>query len=628
MDSTKQTFPRWSQITPERVAAELPRLLDEAEAAVAAIERSQADTYEGVVVALNDAMRPFGKCWGQVCHMLSVVNSESWRKVKADLLPKVVAFSLRVEQSRPLYEALRRVQAAGIADPVRRRIVEKSIQSAELSGVALEGAAKDRFNEVSSRLAELATEFSDCVLDATNAFSYEKDGVKYTIDDANYVETMKTCPDREVRERLARARALRAPENAARIDEILRLRKESAGLLGFEDYVSYSLATKCAPSVVDVFAMIDGMDAATKEKGEEEDAELIALAGSIDEPIDRVEPWDRAYLAEKLRVRKYDYSEEELKRHFEFSDVLAGLFRMVKFLFDVDVEEIVGEEKPETWHPDVRFFRVLENGKAIAHFYMDPYVRNGEKTGGAWMNDFEGRDDRRGTKPLALIVLNFKVPDAEGKTYLSMRDVETLFHEFGHALQCMLTRIGEEGAAGLALIEWDAVEVASQFMENWCLDDRTGISIPADLKAKVKAAKNFRAASMCRRQLAFSKIDMLLHGGGFSGDANALKNEMFGHFGVVTVDGDIFLNSFLHIFAGGYAAGYYGYKWSEVMSGDCYGAFEEAGLDDDEAVRRVGSEYRETILGLGGSMSAYDVFVKFRGRKPDPKPLLRQQGLA
>ena len=576
MDSTKQTFPKWSQVTPERVAEELPRLLDEAEAAVAAIERSQADTYEGVVVALNDAMRPFGKCWGQVCHMLSVVNSESWRKVKADLLPKVVAFSLRVEQSRPLYEALRRVQAAGIADPVRRRIVEKSIQSAELSGVALEGAAKDRFNEVSSRLAELATEFSDCVLDATNAFSYEKDGVKYTIDDANYVETMKTCPDREVRERLARARALRAPENAARIDEILRLRKESAGLLGFEDYVSYSLATKCAPSVVDVFAMIDGMDAATKEKGEEEDAELIALAGSIDEPIDRVEPWDRAYLAEKLRVRKYDYSEEELKRHF----------------------------------------------------YMDPYVRNGEKTGGAWMNDFEGRDDRRGTKPLALIVLNFKVPDAEGKTYLSMRDVETLFHEFGHALQCMLTRIGEEGAAGLALIEWDAVEVASQFMENWCLDDRTGISIPADLKAKVKAAKNFRAASMCRRQLAFSKIDMLLHGGGFSGDANALKNEMFGHFGVVTVDGDIFLNSFLHIFAGGYAAGYYGYKWSEVMSGDCYGAFEEAGLDDDEAVRRVGSEYRETILGLGGSMSAYDVFVKFRGRKPDPKPLLRQQGLA
>jgi len=308
--------------------------------------------------------------------------------------------------------------------------------------------------------------------------------------------------------------------------------------------------------------------------------------------------------------------------------VLDGLFRMAKFLFGIDVNKLTGDAKPEVWHPDVRFFEVVDDGKTVAHFYLDPYVRNGLKNGGAWMNEFENRDDRRGTTPLALLVLNFKPADAEGKTLLMMRDVETIFHEFGHALQCMLTRVTDESAAGLNLIEWDAVEIASQFMENWCLDDRTGISVPEDLKAKVKAAKNFRAASLCRRQLGLAKVDMLLHAKDFSGDPNKVKDEVFSHFGLQSVEGDIFLNAFSHIFAGGYSAGYYGYKWSEVMSADCYGAFEEAGLSDDEAMRKTGAEYRETILALGGSSSAYDVFVKFRGRKPSSAALLRQQGLA
>lgn len=240
------------------------------------------------------------------------------------------------------------------------------------------------------------------------------------------------------------------------------------------------------------------------------------------------------------------------------------------------------------------------------------------------MNEFRNR--RKGVKPLALVCMNIPLPNEEGKTYLPFREVETLFHEFGHALQQMLTRIEEEDAAGINLVEWDAVEVASQFMENWCLDDRTGIKVPEELKAKVRAAKNFRAASACRRQLSFAKTDMLLHGDE-TRPSNEVKKEVFSHFGYPMVEEDRFLCAFTHIFSGGYCAGYYGYKWAEVMSADCYGAFEEAGLDDDAAMKALGAKYRETVLGLGGSISAIDVFRKFRGRDPEITAILRQQGL-
>jgi oligopeptidase A len=243
------------------------------------------------------------------------------------------------------------------------------------------------------------------------------------------------------------------------------------------------------------------------------------------------------------------------------------------------------------------------------------------------MNEFGNRNDRLGLKPVALMALNFPERDKNGKCYLPFREVETVFHEFGHALQCMLTRVGEEDAAGINLVEWDAVEVASQFMENWCLDDRTGLVVPEDLKKRVLAAKNFRAASFCRRQLALGKTDMDLYTAKAEVDHDAVKRSVFTHFGMPLTDDDRFLCSFTHIFGGGYAAGYYSYKWSEIMSADAYGAFEEAGLDNDEAVQAVGRRLRETIYGLGGSKSAYDVFIEFRGRKSDVKALLRQQGL-
>ena len=659
----KNVFPDWAGFTPEKAAAELLRLLENAEKAVSAIEelRSGKDSasplaYEDFVWALDDATRELWHCWGAVGHMLGVMNSEAWRKLEEEWQPKVVAFSLWVSQSMWLYVLAKSIHnvialnefggALGLrALPVRRRIVEKMVQSAELAGVGLEGEKKARFNEIQMRLAKLGADFHNTVIDATAAFKFEKDGKAYTIDDANYPETMKHCADREVREKLYRARVTRAPENEARIDEILKLRQESAEILGFKNYAELSLATKCAPGVGAVGKMIDDLDAATVDRAKAEKDELERSGKDSASPLP-VGPWDLAYLAERLREKKYAYSEEELKKFFELEDVVKGLFKMTKFLFDVDVEEVAG--KPSVWHPDVRFFSVREKGEVIAHFYFDPFVRSGLKSGGAWMNEFrnrgKGKVEKRGgggdgdaggervTLPLAVVVTNFPQKDENGKCFLPFREVETLFHEFGHALQCMLTRIDEEDAAGINLVEWDAVEVASQFMENWCLDDRTGISVPAELKAKVRAAKNFRAATACRRQLAFAKVDIGLHSRAVDSNreqltADALKAVVFEHFGLLMIPEDRFLCAFTHIFAGGYAAGYYGYKWAEVMSADCFGAFEEAGLADDEAVRRTGSRYRETVLALGGSKSALEVFREFRGRDPEIKSLLRQQDL-
>ena len=623
------SFPDWKDFTPEFAAAELPRLLDESEKSVAAIEAAEPKAYEDFVWPLDDATRGLWRCWGMVAHMLGVMNSEAWRKVEEEWQPKIVAFSLRVSQSKKLYEIARKLVDGRwtTTNSTQRRILEKMVQGAELAGVGLEGAKKERFNEIQMKLAKLGADFHNTVIDATAAFKYEKDGKTYTIDDANYPETMKHCADREVREKLYRARAARAPENEPRIAEILKLRQEEAEILGFKNYAEKSLATKCAPSVIAVMKMIDELDEATVARAKEEELELCTSGEDAAAPL---LPWDLAYAAERLREKKYAYSEEELKKHFELEDVVKGLFRMVKFLFDVDVEEVA--DKPSVWHEDVRFFRVVEKGETIAHFYFDPFVRPGLKSGGAWMNEFRNRCRCRGVgvekdvTPLAVVVTNFPKKDGNGRCYLPFREVETLFHEFGHALQCMLTRVDEEEAAGINLVEWDAVEVASQFMENWCLDDRTGISVPADLKAKVRAAKNFRAATACRRQLAFAKTDVLLHSTP-TPNPYTLKCEIFSHFNLPMIPEDKFLCAFTHIFAGGYAAGYYGYKWAEVMSADCYGAFEEAGLGDDEAMRRIGAKYRETILALGGSRSALEVFREFLGRDPQIKALIRQQNL-
>ena len=639
-------FPDFPAMTPAAAREALPVLLESAGREVDRLEREAAAGWDSFVLPYEDAVRPLEDAWGMVGHLASVCNCDEWRNLEEEYLPKIVEFSQRCSQSRRFLE----LYAATLdmeGDPVRRRIVEKAWRGMQLAGVDLEGAAKDRFNEICASLAKLSNDFRNCVLDATKSWKLEvaesdleglpesakemlKEDGKYflKIDDASYIPEMKHLKDRGLREKVYRARMGRAPENSARIDEILALRRERAGMVGFASHAELSLETKSAPSVDAVMSMIDELADASLKVSPKEDAELEAEC-----PFGKPEPWDVSYYAERLRERKYSYSEAELSEYLNLPDVLRGLFALAERLFGVTVEErawTVG-----TWHEDVRFFAVKGgSGEDLAYFYLDPYVRPETKQGGAWMNDL--RSLRPGIKPVAVICCNFPRPDADGRCLLRFREVETIFHEFGHALQNMLTTVKEPAAAGTNMIEWDAVEVASQFMENWCVDPATMRTlalhnerrepIPEDLLAKVRDAKNFRAANVCLRQLAFSKIDMILHGEEPC-DPNMVKMDVYNEYRQPIVDGDRLLESFGHIFAGAYSAGYYSYKWSEVMSADCFGAFEEAGLDDEEAVRATGRRFRDTFLALGGSVDPMEVFRLFRGRAPTAEALLRQQGL-
>ena len=652
-------FPDFPAMTPAAAEEALPKLLADAKAAVDRLEKSATPTWDGFVRPLDDATRTLWYAWGLVKHFLSVLNSEGWRKVQERFQQDVVAFSLRVGQSRRFYELAKKTPAD---TPVRRRILEKMVQEAELSGVALDGDRQKRFNEIMSELAKLKNDFRNHVLDATKAYSVmltkpvEVEGLparlkaamaeggdaergpwKAKISEDVYYPFMRHSRNRPVREALMRARCTRASsddlDNTPVIDRILALRQEEAKLLGFANYAERSLAEKCAPSTAAVHRMIDELAAASKPVQAKENAALAAFAGG------ELQPWDRAYWSERQREKLYSYSEDELMQYFNFPDVLKGMFALANRLFGVTIEERAGAAP--VWHKDVRFFRIQEGGKTIAHFYIDPFSRPETKRGGAWVNRLHERDVRADGSvqlPLAFIVCNQAVPDASGRALMRFREVETLFHEFGHVLQHTLTRVDDAGASGTNLVDWDAVEVASQFMENWCYDARTvrtfarhvetGEPIPEALLARVRAARNYRAAGAMLGQLAFATVDLLLHEGGFAGTPNDLKNRVFADLTPgTTVSGDRYLNSFSHIFSGGYAAGYYGYKWSEVMSADCFGAFEEAGLDDEAAVRRTGRRFRETLLALGGGTDPMEVFRLFRGRAPETKALLRQTGL-
>lgn len=662
-------FPDFPNLTPAAADAALPQLLAAARARVEALERETAPpTWEGFVLALDDAQRPLWEAWGIVSHMQSVCSSEAWRAVEERFQGDVVAFSLRVGQSRRFYERAKALLAAlAPHETTRRRILEKTIRGAELAGVALAGERQARFNAVQAELAKFSNDFHNHVLDATKAFSLvltspaeveglpaplkaamagandpEKGPWRATIEDALYVPFMKHSRNRPVREALFRARATRASagtlDNTPLVARILALRRELAALLGFPHYAALSLASKCAPSVAAVEEMIDALAAASRPAAAREKADLAAFAAAHGF-AGALAPWDVAFWSERRREALYAYSEEELSRYFDLPAVLDGLFALARRLFGVTAEPL--ERPVPVWHADVRVFRLRDaDGAELAHFYFDPYSRPESKSGGAWMNEFRARERRAdGTRrrPLAVVCCNQARPDAKGRALMRFSEVETLFHEFGHALQHMLTTVDDADAAGLNLVEWDAVEVASQFMENWCFDAATVKSfarhvetrepIPDALLARVRAAKNFRAATASLRQLAFARLDLDLHVAPCD-DPNARKDAVFAAFMPgATVPEDRFLNAFTHIFAGGYAAGYYGYKWSEVMSADVFGAFEEAGLDDEAAVRRTGRRYRETFLALGGSVDPMEVFRRFRGRAPSVEALLRQTGL-
>jgi oligopeptidase A len=656
---------------------------------LAALERDLRPDWDALVDPIERMQDRLGFGFGIVDHLMSVRNSPPLREAYDQVEPEVVKLLTRVGQSRPIYQgliALRDGALGKMLDPARRRILEKLIQEAELSGVALEGPAKERFQQIRLELAELATRFGNQLLDATKAFaldlktSEEVEGLppsflemaaqaarargfegatpaagpwRVTLDGPSYVGFMKHARRRDLRESLYRAYLRRASEgnldNRPLIDAILRLRAEEASLLGFGTYADLSLSRKMAGRVASAEKLLDELLSASHGAAVRDLEEVRAFMtehGAAAEAAD-IQHWDVPYWSERLREARYDYSEEQIRKFFPLPRVLDGLFALAKRLFSVQVAPADGEAP--VWHQDVRFFRVRDlDGKDVASFYLDPYSRPQEKRGGAWMNEVVGRSrlfasrGREARLPAAYLVCNGSPPVDGNPSLMTFREIETLFHEFGHALQHMLTRVDLGLASGIRNVEWDAVELPSQFMENWCYHRNTlvGLSehldtkapLPDELFEKIRASRTFQSGLSTLRQLNFGFLDLELHHrftpGGGETPFDVQRRVAARTTVLPPIPEDRFLCGFSHIFQGGYAAGYYSYKWAEVLSADAFAAFEEAGLERSEAVAETGRRFRETVLALGGSESPLEVFKKFRGREPTTAALLRHSGLA
>ncbi|MDA3959794.1 MAG: M3 family metallopeptidase [Planctomycetota bacterium] len=673
-------FPPFSAVTTDGLEQAVQSALAEAEDQIAVIEAAEPDTWDGLAAALERALDPLGRVWGLVGHLTGVRNSDELRAMHERLQAPVVRFFTRVGQSLALYQAWRAVRERGGLDGPQQRIVEQAIRSAEHSGVGLSGAARDRFNAIQEQLAAIQTSFSNHVLDATKAWSEvitdlsvlagvpatalamlaanaggdataEAGPWKVTLDAPSFLAVMQHGRNRALRERVYRAYVTRAAsgdlDNGPLIEQILSLRKEQVGLLGFASYAELSLSTKMAGEVPAVEALLEELWAASRPAAERDLAELIAAAEAAGaEEGNDFKPWDVAFWAERERERRFAVSDEELRPYFPLPQVLDGLFALCQRLFDIRFEAAGGEV--EVWHPDVRFFRVRDASDAIiAYCYLDPYARPADKRPGAWMDVCVGAStalapvSQARRTPVAYLVCNQTPPVGTTPSLMSFREVETMFHEFGHGLQHMLTTVPYGEAAGIEGIEWDAVELPSQFMENWCYHAptlrgmaqhyQTGAVIPDELIERLQAARTYRAGSDMLRQLMFGLTDLALHDRydpAADGDAFAVENRIAERCTILPrIADDRFLCAFSHIFAGGYAAGYFSYKWAEVLSADAFAAFEEAGLDDEAAVMERGRAFRDTVLARGGGEHPMDVFRAFRGREPSTAALLRHGGL-
>ncbi|ETI34020.1 hypothetical protein F443_19380 [Phytophthora nicotianae P1569] len=629
-----------------------------------------------------------GRMWGIVGHLMSVRNSEELRAVHDKLQQLVIKTVTEASQSKTLYDAYLAVRESdewSKLELAQQRIIELSLRSATLSGVGLEGEEKEKFNRLKLRAAELSTKFSSNLLDATKAYSItitdknELEGLppsllqmfaqsardeghsdaspengswRITLDPPSYVQFMKYSANRSLRETLYRAYATRASgeafDNEGIILELLEIRQQIANLLGFNSYAEVSISKKMAPSVAEV----EKMHSDLREKCiaiAHEEVKTVAEYAEQHGQSEPLAPWDLGYWSEKLKAEKYLFTDEEIKPFFPLERVLDGLFSLTSRLFGVTIEAADGQA--EVWNPDVRFFNVRStegDKEVIARFFLDPYSRPKEKNGGAWMNTCVDRSRLLGPKeqdgkriPVAYIICNQSPPVGETPSLMTFREVETLFHEFGHGLQHMLTQMEYGDVAGINGIEWDAVEIPSQMMENFCYDKdtiaaisghyKTGEPLPDDLFEKLKSARNYLVATGMLRQLGFGALDMYLHShySSLEEPLFAVQQRLLSEYAVLSpLEEDRFLCSFAHIFAGGYAAGYYSYKWAEILSCDAYGAFEEAAKESPEAAARVGRKFRDTILARGGGQHPEQVFEAFRGRKPSMVPLLTQYGLA
>jgi oligopeptidase A len=668
------TLPPFSRIKPEHVVPAVDTLLqqnrDEINQLLQSVDKPDWKNFVEPIERLDDRLN---RAWSPVSHMNSVVNSDELREAYNACLPKLSAYATEMGQNADLYRAYKSVQESDRSlDAAQKKMLENILRDFHLSGVDLPPAQKQRYKEISERLSTLTSKFSENLLDATHAWTKQitdeselaglppsaldlarqtaqqrdMDGWLLTLEFPSYYPVMTYADNRDLRYEMYRAYSTRASDqgpnageydNSVLMDEILALRHEAAMLLGFSNYAERSLAKKMAESPQQVLDFLNDLARRSKPQAEQEFAELEAWARD-EHGVDRLQAWDVAYYSEKLRQARYNISQEELKPYFPQQMVVQGMFDVVSRLFDVTIRQTDGVD---TWHPDVLFYEIRdsEGGELIGQFYLDLYARP-KKRGGAWMDEcavrFRTADYMQ--TPVAYLTCNFSPPVGDKPALLTHDEVETLFHEFGHGLHHMLTRIDYPGVAGINGVAWDAVELPSQFLENWCWEREalevvsghyeTGEEIPDDLYERMIAAKNFQSAMQMMRQLEFALFDFRLHmeydpekGGRVLEFAEAVRDQVAV---VRPPEWNRFAHGFSHIFAGGYAAGYYSYKWAEVLSADAFSLFEEKGVFNLEA----GRAFRENILEKGGSADAMDLFVAFRGRKPEVEPLLRHSGIA
>ena len=666
-------LPLFDRIQPTDVAPAVDVLLQRASAALETVTAPDFPArWESIAEVLDVATEALGRAWGAVSHLNSVADTPELRAAYNEALPRVTEFWTRLGADERLYAKYKAIDPQTL-NTEQRQAWRNAIRNFVLSGAELQGAARERFAQIQERQAELSQKFSENALDATDAFAYYagadeleglpddvkqaalaaaqaegKEGYKLTLKMPCYLPVMQFARSSKLRETLYRAYVTRASDqaegdakrfdNSALIREILALRKEEAQLLGYANFGEVSVVAKMADSPQEVIDFLRDLARRARPYAEKDIADMRAFAAK-DLGVADPQAWDWPYISEKLKEARYAFSEQEVKQYFTAPKVLAGLFKIVETLFEVAIRR----DSAPVWNPAVEFYRIERGSELVGQFYLDQPARNG-KRGGAWMDDVRTRwlrpDTGKLQTPVAHLVCNFAEGVNGAPPLLTHDDVITLFHEFGHGLHHMLTQINERDVSGISGVEWDAVELPSQFMENFCWEwdvlkhmtahVETGEPLPRALFDKMIAAKNFQSGMGTLRQIEFALFDMLLHTSHDpSQDFMPLLAQVRSEVSVLTPPAfSRTAHTFSHIFAGGYAAGYYSYKWAEVLSADAYAAFEETAGTDGMPSAETGRRYRQAILEAGGSRPAMESFKAFRGRAPSLDALLRHQGMA
>jgi len=668
-------LPAFSTIQPQHIESALDQVLSEARLTVEnLLQTIEQPTWQTLVMPMEALDASIDKVWSPVSHLNSVMNSDELRVAYNACLPKLSQFGTELGQNEDLYKAYKTLADSSAytdLDVAQKKVIDNALRDFRLSGVELSKQDRDRFKQISQLLTEQTAKFEENLMDATHAWKkhitdeallaglpestkamaaqFAKrdglDGWLFTLDFPSYMPVMSYADDRDFREEMYTAFATKASDQGPYADQwdntqvmadILKLRHELAQLIGFDNHAQRSLATKMAQSPQQVLDFLNDLAARSKPIAEKEFAELKAFAKETANMAE-LEAWDVTYFAEKLRQQRYSISQEELKPYFPEDKIVSGLFAVVNKLYGLEITE---RHDVDVWHKDVRFFNIFDsNGELRGQFYLDLYARN-HKRGGAWMDEcLIRRQTEQGIQtPVAFLTCNFSEPVGDKPALFTHDEVTTLFHEFGHGLHHMLTKIHHAGVSGINGVPWDAVELPSQFMENWAWEREaldlisghyeTGEVLPQDLFDKMIAARNFQSAMTMVRQLEFSLFDFRLHleyDPEQQNQVDALLAEVREQVAVVKPPKfNRFAHSFSHIFAGGYAAGYYSYKWAEVLSADAFSKFEEQGIFD----RKTGIEFLESILEQGGSREPMELFIEFRGREPAIDALLRHTGIA